>query len=431
MIPLAILLGVGILPARPGRAQSFDCLEGGTGCGAARPRNAGVINPNSLTRSEVLTVQDALIWTGVYNGLKDGGWGANTESAIRDWKRANDLAPDTGLSRDELRRLLSQAAAARGVVGWRTVTDQQTGAVVSYPARLLSPRPVQNGTDYGGDDGVDIKVRRYRTSLDGIRASLASMLRAPDVARINYRLDRPNRQVVSYDVTSHATVYVRADRVGEDWVGFVIRVRQAPAYDHMIGALSADFDAVGGTAAPMLPSDMPTLGPLMAQIAAARSDPAPDTAAPPHTAEREPLPKGVSDEPASPRRQAGLPTPPTPPARAPRSDAAPTVAFSSRDIVSIVETSRGNEIRFARDFKGRSFGADGAFKSASESFMGGGYTVTVDTDGGSVLCELSDPAMLNAAVEWNRGQPVSVSGSIRTTIIGTLVLDKGCRVTAR
>lgn len=427
LIPLGFLLGIDFLLARSVHAQGFDCLRGGSGCGAVRPRDAGVIDPSSLTRSEVLAVQDALIWTGFYNGLKDGRWGAGTESAIREWRRANGLAPDGGSSRDDFQRLLSQAATARGAVGWRTVTDGQTGATVGYPARFLASRPVQDGTDYGGDAGVDIKIRRYRTSLDGIRASLASMARAPDVVAVTYRLDRPNRQVVSYDVASRATVYVRADRVGEDWVGFVIRVQQMPAYDHMIGALSADFDAAGGTATRPLPSDMPTLGPLVMQAAAARGDPAPDGATP-RAAEREPPLKRPWDEPV-PRQQVGPPA--SPPARAARSDTAPVGAFSSRDIASIVETSRGNEIRFARDFKGRSFGADGAFKSASESLLGGGYTVTVDTDGGSVLCELSDPAMLNAAVEWNRGRLVSVSGSIKTTLIGALVLDKGCRVTVR
>lgn len=96
-----------------------------------------------------------------------------------------------------------------------------------------------------------------------------------------------------------------------------------------------------------------------------------------------------------------------------------------------METSRGNEMRFVRDFKGRQFGADGIFKSASQSLMGGGYTLTVDTDDGSVVCEISDPTMINAAVDWNRGQSVFVSGSIRTTIIGNLVLEKGCRVSGR
>lgn len=222
-------------------------------------------------------MQDALIWTGFYNGLKDGGWGGNTESAFRNWRRANNVAAANVLSDNELSLLLSQGAAARGAVGWRIITDQQTGAVVGYPTRFVTPRAIQNGTDYGGDGGMDIKVRRYRASLDGVRASLTSMARAPDVAVVNYRLDRPNRQVISYDLTSRSTVYVRADRVGEEWVGFVIRVQQEPAYDHITGALSADFNAAG-IATRLLPSEMPTLGPLMAQIAAARGGSAPTPA---------------------------------------------------------------------------------------------------------------------------------------------------------
>ena len=165
-------------------------------------------------------------------------------------------------------------------VGWRVLFDEQTGAAIGYPTQYITPRPVENGTDYGGSDGVEIKVRRYRTTVDGIRTSFFTMGHGAEVARVNYRLDRSNRQVISYDLASSSTVYARADRTGEEWVGFVIRVQQVPRYDHLIGALSADFDASGSIATPDV-NEMPTLRPLLAKVLAARRTQFPATSGAP------------------------------------------------------------------------------------------------------------------------------------------------------
>jgi uncharacterized protein len=103
---------------------------------------------------------------------------------------------------------------------------------------------------------------------------------------------------------------------------------------------------------------------------------------------------------------------------------APT--FTIKDIPKIVETSRSNEIRFNRDYKGKMFSDVLPFARASESWLGGGYRVGFGSKGmagGGVDCQISDPKVLNEVVEWNPGLMVSVTGRIRTTSMGDLQLE--------
>jgi uncharacterized protein len=100
--------------------------------------------------------------------------------------------------------------------------------------------------------------------------------------------------------------------------------------------------------------------------------------------------------------------------------------FTNNDIAKIVDTSRSNEIRFNRDYKGKMFSDVLPFKSASERWLSGGYHVGFGSkglSGGGVDCEISDPKVLNEVVEWNTGLMVSVTGRIKTTSMGDLQLE--------
>jgi hypothetical protein len=123
------------------------------------------------------------------------------------------------------------------------------------------------------------------------------------------------------------------------------------------------------------------------------------------------------------------PLPPTAPAPAP-AIARPASDFTEADIANIVASSRGNEIRFNRDFKGRLLLARGSFTSASETWTKGEYRVSMRTAGGGVDCITTDPEILNAASNWNAGQPVVIQGAIRTTLMGDVLLSPGCQVSA-
>ena len=115
---------------------------------------------------------------------------------------------------------------------------------------------------------------------------------------------------------------------------------------------------------------------------------------------------------------AAAPVAPTPAAPAP-------AAFSASALGDIVTTSQANEIRFNRDYKGRSFHASMKLRGVSDSFTKGRYHITFTSAAGvKVGCFVSDPATPDKAVEWNPGQTVEVSGVIDDTTFGNLNLSK-------
>jgi predicted metalloprotease len=100
--------------------------------------------------------------------------------------------------------------------------------------------------------------------------------------------------------------------------------------------------------------------------------------------------------------------------------------FTKNDIAKIVDTSRSNEIRFNRDYRGKIFSDALPFKSASERWFSGGYRVGFGSkglSGGGVDYEISDPKVLNEVVEWNTGLMVSVTGRLKSTSMGDLQLE--------
>jgi hypothetical protein len=97
--------------------------------------------------------------------------------------------------------------------------------------------------------------------------------------------------------------------------------------------------------------------------------------------------------------------------------------FSNRDIPRIVETSRDNEIRFNRDYKGKTFSGVLPFYSATEKVIGSGYLVQFGETSSGVYCFISDKRILDRVIDWNKGKLVRVSGTIRTTMFGSIALE--------
>jgi len=100
--------------------------------------------------------------------------------------------------------------------------------------------------------------------------------------------------------------------------------------------------------------------------------------------------------------------------------------FGANDITRIAQTSRDNAARFNRDFRGRSFEAKLPVNSISENFIFlDRYTATFGTSrfGGNVTCDVKDRPTINRMMDWDRGQMVTISGTIRTAVMGDILLD--------
>jgi len=87
---------------------------------------------------------------------------------------------------------------------------------------------------------------------------------------------------------------------------------------------------------------------------------------------------------------------------------------------------RQNEARFKRDYVGKQFEDILPFRSAKESFLiAGRYMIGFGTGGFTVDCMVSDKAVMNRIVDWNKGDRVRVRGVVKDVTMGSVQLD-GC-----
>jgi hypothetical protein len=105
--------------------------------------------------------------------------------------------------------------------------------------------------------------------------------------------------------------------------------------------------------------------------------------------------------------------------------AASAGSFSSQDVPQIVQASDWNEIRFNRDYRDQAFDATLPLAEIAEiSWRKGEYRVSFSvSDDYGVDCIVSDQAVLDRMVNWNKGRKVEVSGSIGKAVIGDLQLN--------
>ena len=103
-------------------------------------------------------------------------------------------------------------------------------------------------------------------------------------------------------------------------------------------------------------------------------------------------------------------------------------SFGANDVTRIVDASQNNEMKFSRDYKGKTFSASLRFEGAStELFSKTKYQVNFE-DG--VYCSgFKDEAVLGAMADWSKGQHVAVTGTITDTVLGNLWLE-GCALKA-
>lgn len=202
------------------------------------------IDIHNLSLGDIQIIQDALIWKGGYFGLKDGRWGSMTEVALARWRSAHGYPAGKGLTVGMYANLIGGAWQLKDEVGFEVWLDPRTGSSFGYPSKLVAPEPniSRNGTDYKGTNGILIRTLKMNGDTD-VRGLLNNLIK--DTSKNVYRLDKPNRQVLSmsdYDWV----FYLRYDRVGTNWVGFDMSYKgQSGDRDFLIAATSANFGPDG------------------------------------------------------------------------------------------------------------------------------------------------------------------------------------------
>ena len=94
----------------------------------------------ALPEGDRRALQDALIWTGDFNGAALGGYGPRTRDALLAFAGRGGIAPAAALDPPARRQLLAAADAARRAAGFTRLNDPRAGLTIGLPSRLLSVR---------------------------------------------------------------------------------------------------------------------------------------------------------------------------------------------------------------------------------------------------------------------------------------------------
>ena len=91
----------------------------------------------AMPEAERRAIQDALVWTGDYNGAVDGGFGKRTFDALVKFETRARLKPDGQLDAQERAALEAAAKKARQDLRFAIVTEERSGLKIGVPQRLL------------------------------------------------------------------------------------------------------------------------------------------------------------------------------------------------------------------------------------------------------------------------------------------------------
>jgi serine protease Do len=231
-----------------------------------------------LNPDERKLVQEALVWTGHYNGWIDGALGQGTRDAIRAFQRGEGYDVTGTLDPEQVIVLLDHGLTLRDSYEWTEITDRRSRIEIAYPATLLTevtPDTETGGNTYADADGRAALITHRRT--DAAHGAVMDILAADEAAdnvEVGYEFKRTNLFILTGQVDGKP-FYERFEQRGAEIRGYVFVWN--PTRDQDMAAISVamsnSFYPFGGREA--AEPDYPTLAALVEAYASA--DPGTDT----------------------------------------------------------------------------------------------------------------------------------------------------------
>jgi peptidoglycan hydrolase-like protein with peptidoglycan-binding domain len=235
----------------------------------------------ALPEPERKAIQTDLIWTGHFNGVASGEYGARTFEAIRRFERQAQQPADGILSSSERVALRREAETQRQAAKFAIVTDQATGIRIGLPQAVLNQRvAVENGTVHRRADGlVSLQLVKLPPAPAGLAALFDTLRQDAPGRKVTYRLSRPDWFVVSGEEGARR-FYTRIAQGPEGLRGYTFRypANEAAKAERLMIAIANSFEPFPGTGVAANPASVPA-APTTAGAAATSQ---PRVAAPPH-----------------------------------------------------------------------------------------------------------------------------------------------------
>lgn len=261
---LAVTAGIAAAqpaPARPAPARPAAAAPAAPSAPADKKPDpafeAARASFEALPEAERRALQEALVWTGDFNGVDSGTFGRRTYEAILAYARrakptANPAAEAVLDARDRA-ALLAAGRKARDAAGFALRTDAATGAALGVPARVL-PREqrVPNGTRWQSPDGrVTLETRLSAPGEGDLAATFERLSVSTPERRVIYKLKRPDFLVVTGETPS-GRFYIRYADTPTGLRGFTFAYDKALAAetDKLVIAVANSFDPLPGAAGP-------------------------------------------------------------------------------------------------------------------------------------------------------------------------------------
>lgn len=207
----------------------------------------------ALPESERRGLQDALVWTGDYNSVINGGFGRRTFEALSAFRTRT--APTADALDPRLRAaILAAGEASRAAARFTVRPDAGSGAVLGVPERLLPKRgAIPGGTRWQSADGrLTLESRSYPAGTTDLDALFEAASAPVNGRRVTYKLKRPDFVVVTAEAGAGRS-YVRYASGPEGIRGFAIGYDRAQAaeIDRLVIAIANSFVPFPGAAVPV------------------------------------------------------------------------------------------------------------------------------------------------------------------------------------
>ncbi|CAO4150880.1 hypothetical protein LPLAFNJD_LOCUS3310 [Methylorubrum aminovorans] len=238
----------------------------------------------ALPEAERQGLQDALVWTGDYNGVTTGAFGKRSFEGIQTYQTRTGAAPTGLLTPPERIALKREAEAARRAARFKVQPDPASGAVVGVPEALLPKKSaIPGGSRWQSADGrVTLDTKSFpqgETSLDALfeRATAAMPGR-----KVTYKLKKPDFIVITAE-TAGGRSYIRYAEGPAGIRGFTIGYDRSVSetVDRLVIAIANTFTPFPDGAPAATPPAATAATAATAAAGPAPRPPAPGLAAPP------------------------------------------------------------------------------------------------------------------------------------------------------
>lgn len=214
-----------------------------------------------LDETDRKTIQDALVWTGDYNGVAGGVFGRRTFDAILAVQKRSGAPADGVLDAKTKSAALAAAARERQAAGFEIKADDRAGVRIGVPLRLLRevgavPGNVPGTRWQSADEKITLDTRSYRPDEQQL-PELYERIVGSNVRgrKITYKILRPEFFVVQGE-TATGKFFIRSDAGAGGVRGFSIGYDKAlaPRLDKIVIAVANSFEPFPSATRPSAPA---------------------------------------------------------------------------------------------------------------------------------------------------------------------------------